>query len=331
LKGQSLSLHSFLRSLGGKQTGNSAEFVFDCWLCGGKEKLYFNVSKLIGFCQKCSSPVSLHQLAAELGGVSIKDIQEYIVEAQTRGAHTADFKDNVLNALLAEGTKAAMAPQEISLPPSFRTLEEGQTSVTGRKAIAYMEHRGFDISVLHELQFGYCSSGYYEGRIIIPFWEDGKLVYWQARDFTGKQPPSKKIMNPPAGSVSIGKSSVLFNYDVARRFSSVIVCESWGSALATHRCAVGLNGKNMSTVQRDKLLATEAEQFFVLLDHGAAGDAWKVAEQLAAHRPTMIAFLPYGDPNEVSKHVLFEAISNAQPYNQLDHVRYVATSRLFSD
>ena len=319
-----MNLTAFLSACGGRPSGKSGEWVFDCWSCLGKEKLYFNTNKLVGFCQKCQQVVSIKTLAAELGGVSVKDIEKFIEEAAYNDKMALGFKESVLTTLLDEGTTLQASLHEVDLPPTFRTLEDGQSSYLGRKAIAYMEGRGFDLQVLFDLQFGYCSGGFYANRIIVPFWEDGKLVYWQARDFTKKVPAGEKILNPPAANVSIGKSAVLFNYDVVKTKPTIVVCESWGSALATGKAATGLNGKNMSNVQLDKLLKTEAQRFMVLLDHGAEEEAWAIAAKLAAHRETLLAFLPYGDPNEVPRPVLFRSIKNARPYTQLEHLKHRA-------
>lgn len=320
-----MNIQGFLSACGGRASGKSSEWVFDCWKCSGKEKLYFNTSKLIGYCQKCNSVVSLKTLAFELGGISLHEIQKFVEEAAYNDKIALGFKESVLTGLIGESQSAAITPKTISLPSTFRTLKEGQTSVIGRQAIAYMENRGFDLERLFELDFGYCSGGFYANRIIIPFWESGRVVYWQARDFTKKVPASEKILNPPASSVDIGKSSVLFNYDDAKHKHTIVVCESWGSALATGRAAIGLNGKTMSLVQMNKILSMDVKNIIVLLDHGAEYQAWDIASRLSRHlKDVFLAFLPYGDPNEVPKHVVLQAIRFAQPYTVTGHIKYRA-------
>jgi len=135
---------------------------------------------------------------------------------------------------------------------------------------------------------------------------------------------SEKILNPLSSMVSIGKSSVLFNIDEASRHPTIVVCESWGSALATGSAAVGINGKNMSNTQMEKLFRTPAKRYLVLLDHGAEPEAWKLAARLSTRQETLLAFLPYEDPNSVPHSVLLQSIKDALPYNQLNHLRYSA-------
>lgn len=325
------SLHSFLVALGFRATSTSNEYLAsECWHCGGKDKLYFNARKLIGFCQKCSAVVDLKALAKESGsGDDLKSILETL-ETLQRESEVADlgFKDAVLHRL-AGLTVEEYVQSDISavkFPDEFRTLEEGRESVSGRKALSYLEGRGFKRKVLFDHGFGYCATGYYGGRIIVPFQEDGKIVYWQARDFTGLQPASAKILNPPKWQVPHGKSDVLFNYDTIRTLDLVIVCESWGSALAVGHYATALNGKSMSVQQMTKLKACKCKGFIVLLDHGAEDRAWSIAEALSATRYTSVATLPYGDPNEVPRPVLLESIKSSVAYSKLSHALGITNS-----
>lgn len=325
------SLHSFLVALGFRATSTSNEYLAsECWHCGGKDKLYFNAQKLIGYCQKCSTVVDLKALAKESGsGNDLKSILETL-EGLQRESEVADlgFKDAVLQRLssLAVEEYEQSDLSEVKFPDEFRTLEEGCESIQGKKALSYLEGRGFKRKTLFGHGFGFCATGYYGGRIIIPFWENGHLVYWQARDFTGKQPASAKILNPPKWQVPHGKSDVLFNYDRVKNLDLVIVCESWGSALATGHYATALNGKSMSVQQLAKLKACKCNGFIVLLDHGAEDKAWSIAEALSATRYTSVATLPYGDPNEVPRQVLLESIKNSTPYSKLSHALGMAKS-----
>jgi hypothetical protein len=319
------SLHSFLISLGFRATSTANEYLAkECWHCGGIDKLYFNVKKLIGVCLKCSQVIDLKALARESGsGNDLKSILETL-EGLQRESEVAElgFRDAVfarLNGLSVEDSKQK-GVSEVAFPDEFRTLEDGHESVSGRKALAYLEGRGFRRKNLFGHGFGFCATGYYGGRIIVPFRENGVLVYWQARDFTGKQPPSSKILNPPNWQVPNGKSDVLFNYDTVKELDLVIVCESWGSALATGHYATALNGKSMSEVQLQKLKACKCRGFMVLLDHGAEDKAWEIAKTLASTRYTSVATLPYGDPNEVPRPILLDAIKSSVQYSKLAHI-----------
>jgi hypothetical protein len=244
--------------------------------------------------------------------------------------HAADerlklgFEEAMLDGLLGtDRAKHILGLQSVVLPAEFRLLSDGGTSVIGRRAQAYMVGRGFFLSRLYELGFGYCPDGPYAGRVIIPFYEFGKLVYWQARDFTGHVDPKDKIKNPTGGEH--GKSDVLFNYDGVRELPRVVLTESWGSSLATGRQAFAINGKSMSEVQLHKILAMKADTIIILLDAGTWMESWIIAKRVAEHgRNVCVCDLPSGDPNEVLRHVLIQSIQRAQPYTAANHIRAVA-------
>lgn len=315
-------LASFFQSLGARNMGNGEWLFPTCPYCDGVDKIYFNANKLVGICQKEGRTIYLSMIARDIAGVPLQQIQSYIDEHAASERSTLGFREAVIQGLLGSGNEQRETGlAEIDLPKEYRSLRDGQDSVIGRKAIEYMAGRGFDIDTLFRMGFGYCDSGKYENRVIVPFWEDGRLVYWQARDFTGKKPIEEKVLNPASYMCSQGKSDVLFNYDDARDGQWIILTESWGSALATGKYAVGINGKSLSDKQRIKLLAAQAHTIIVLLDFGADEEAWAIAHKLYTAKRTLIASLPYGDPNEVPAQIRNKAIRDAILYSREDHIR----------
>lgn len=314
-----MNITHIVRSLGGKATGKTDEWLLNCWRCDGQQKLYFNVKKNIGFCQKCSKPMGLQELLQEAGislNLSKQAIAEFIKEARDNEVQDVGVRDYVAAKLFSKNSAFLTVEGEApaaAMPQHYFTLEEGQSLPDGRKALQYLLNRGFQKSVLFDLQFGFCVDGKYGGRIIVPFWENNKIVYWQARDFTNTQKP--KILNPYSEHCKLGKSDVLFNYDKLKRLEVVVICESWGSALAVGTHATGINGKHLSSVQLRKLLQLPASLFIVLLDAGAEVQASAIAKTLSESRKVLVATLPYGDPNEVPKAVLNQAVADAQRYS----------------
>jgi hypothetical protein len=286
--------------------------------------LYFNVDKAVGYCVKCDKTRTLFDIARHVAGINLKDIQEFIENQKVAEFRSGSFKDSMINGLLGHDKRQAeQALVEIPWPDGFRTLEEGKSSVVGKRAASYLTGRGFDLERLYELGFGYCATGFYGNRVVIPTTIDGVRVYWQARDFTGRVPLSQKILNPSTKDVAIGKSQVLFNYDDARTFNTVFVVESWGSCLATGRDAAAVNGKHISETQLRLFARMKAKKFVVMFDYGFGADSgWEAAAALNNIRETWVALLPYGDPNEVPKSVLIETKTNAVPYSKEVHIKY---------
>lgn len=84
----------------------------------------------------------------------------------------------------------------------------------------YWDQRGITEAARQSLRLGYDPR---EHRITFPVFYDGVLVGWQKRVVPGETYPSyPKYRN----SFSFPKSTVLYNYDIARQFSQVVVVES---------------------------------------------------------------------------------------------------------
>ena len=317
------NLIEFLDSVGAKPTHKQSEWLMDCWECG-QAKLYVNLDKVVGYCVKCDKIRTMFDICVNVAHVPYHQIQEFIENQRTEDFRVGSFRESMEQGLFrTNALQAEKQLKEMKWPEGYRSLYEGRSSVTGRKAAAYLTGRGFKLDTLYELGFGYCTDGFYSGRIIIPSTIDGKLVYWQARDFTGRVPISKKILNPSTKFVPNGKSQVLFNYDVAKRKRCVVVVESWGSALATGVSATAVNGKHISTSQLKLLDTMEAESFIVLFDAGVGlASGWDSAEELNRIRPTYVATLPWGDPNEVPVKVRNAALRDCELYSKEAHIRY---------
>lgn len=317
------SLAAFISQLGAKEVGRNGEWQFPyCWYCDGPKKAFFNVSKGIGYCVKCERPITIQDIAVDLAGVPLAQVQHFIEEHRATEMSTLGLREAVLGALLGDGNEqSSLVLPEIPLPENFRLLEDAGGSVIGSKAIAYMVDRGFALNYLYEMGFGYCGSGDYEGRVVIPFWEHGRLVYWQARDFTGTKGNKDKIRNPKG--FETGKSEVLFNYDGAYNSDVIVLTESWGSAMAVSvRTSMGLNGQSLSDRQFEKIKATPGSTVIVFLDHGAEESAWSIAERLSVYKRTYLAFLPHGDPNEVSVELRHSTLRGAKQYSKADHIKF---------
>jgi hypothetical protein len=313
----------FLASLGAKHVGHGEWEFPTCHWCGGTKCSRFNVDKLIGVCYKCPRPIRLKELLRDIAGDPSIDLKQFVEDHIADERRQIGFEEAILEGLYGQDTARATHLHTVELPAEYRSLDIGKSSVIGKRAVKYLHGRGFNIHQLTRMGFGYCADGPYDGRIIIPFYENGELVYWQARDFTGLADPKEKIKNPTGGSH--GKSDVLFNYDRVRMLPHVVMVESWGSALATGAMAFAINGKSMSEVQMYKILAMNAESVVIFLDSGTQPESWHIAKTLSAHgKSVFVANLLEGDPNEVTERVRLRTIAAALPYTVENHIRALA-------
>jgi hypothetical protein len=107
-----------------------------------------------------------------------------------------------------------------------------------------------------------------QGRIIIPIVMNGCLVGWQGRwpaDLDWKVAGVPKYYTMPG----LTKRQVLYNFDVARQYQFVVVCEGCSDVWATGPWAVALLGKTLSHPQQQHLLMQwSGKPIVIMLDGG---------------------------------------------------------------
>jgi len=174
------------------------------------------------------------------------------------------------------------------LPESFKLLSIG-TSYTAKLARRYMEKRGFDILDLTMKGVGYCTSGKYKHRIIIPFYKKGKLVYFNAREFiqTGY-----KHLNPGVEEFGIGKSMLSYNSDCLYIYKTVALVESAMNALTIGDRAFTIGGKIISEYQYSDIIKSPCEGVVIILDPDAYWEALRTGLQLVNHKKVKVVNIP---------------------------------------
>lgn len=201
------------------------------------------------------------------------------------------------------------------IPPMEKFKEDTiRKDELGRKALIYLLKRGikkkhiekYNIQFVKEKKCWVCdghkffgkkkcpnckASGFnfYYGRIIIPTYENGRLVYFQGRDFLNRN-KKYKYMNPSAP-----RSQVVYFYDKIKEGDRVFVTEGPIDAMTLFDYkTTAIMGNKITTPQVKKLL-------------------WK--------KPSEIIFVPDNDPNpEIKKMIIKNVASNAK--SVLNHADY---------
>lgn len=152
-----------------------------------------------------------------------------------------------------------------SVKPPARYIEPGDTTPLhlldkDHVAVQYLKGRGFEVGVLSRIYgLSWCSKSpmdYAESRIIIPFIQNGKMIGWKARypyngDFftsTGHKIP--RYFNMPG----MNTSEVLYNWDHAKRYKTIILVEGELDALKQSGPAVGILGKSLSSHNANRIV-----------------------------------------------------------------------------
>ena len=311
------------------------EFAITCPKCGDSEHhMYVNPVKLYKgvkgwcYCHRRGCTMTLEQLLRHFGIKGYKiDQVEYkpttyeMVKSKLMNIGNFDFCDH----------------EEVKVIPTGFDFDQfkipyRKSSDMAKRAMRYLTvKRGFTDEQIEQYGLRYSDSGDYSGRIIIPFYENEELVYFQARGFTIAT--SNKILNPPLGAFSGGKSDYLFNFDQAKLHRTVIINEGWASSITAGYNAVAINGNKASDVQLTKLTNTW-DSYIVMLDNGVEVESFKLAKELLYRKSNArlkLILLPNKgtDPNDCDPKYLDYLIQKAKIYKtkaelDMDEIRILS-------
>ena len=169
------------------------------------------------------------------------------------------------------------------LPPFFMPLL-GSKGAIGKKAKKYLQGRGFDLQFLDSQGIGYCYDGEWRGRIIVPFKQQGRLVYFLGRSFMQSK---LRYKNP----TDVPKSHLIYNQDALILYDHVYIFEGLFDALTLGKNAVAIQGWALADYQLHLFLESPTTRFTVVADKGFYIEACKQYMKLAQHKKVDVVSL----------------------------------------
>jgi DNA primase len=165
--------------------------------------------------------------------------------------------------------------QTIQLPAEYIPLWNKKTSPDFRNAIHYLTSRGVTIFDILKYRIGYCESGEYSGKIVIPSYDcDGQLNYFVSRAFY--KADKFKHKNPKISKDIIG-------FDLTINWSQpIVLCEGAFDAIAIKRNAIPLFGKIIQPTLQKKIIEKRVRDIYICLDADALRNAIQIAERFMA-------------------------------------------------
>ena len=181
--------------LGEPQT-SGGELLFYCVKCKHhKKKLSVNITKNSFKCWICDyrSP-NIYRLIKRYGTYNQR--QEWL-----KLDNSIDLSSD--NAGIELFSKQEVIEETVSLPAEFITLTGKQNNISANIPLKYLFERGLTKEDILRWKIGYCPTGEYAGRIIIPSFNlEGKLNYFIARTYKDDW---LRYKNPP---IQIGRAHV---------------------------------------------------------------------------------------------------------------------------
>ncbi len=160
--------------------------------------------------------------------------------------------------------------EKLELPKEFKQLYFKPKGITPsyNQAIHYLNKRGIGKADILKYNIGYCDSGEYSGRIIVPSYdENGELNYFVARSFYENE--RMKYKNPP-----ISRNVIVFE-NMINWNEPIVLVEGVFDAFSVKRNVVPLLGKYLLQKLRDRIMGSGVKEVTILLDSDAIEDSTK--------------------------------------------------------
>lgn len=165
------------------------------------------------------------------------------------------------------------APTIIQLPDGFKSLKSLQKSdIEGRHALNYLKKRNITKGDIFKYNIGYCESGFYAKRIIIPVYNvDSQLIYFIARSYVESN-LNYLIPKIPRDFVA---NEHMINWSLP-----IVLCEGIFDAISAKNNAIPLLGKNISNELQKRLITEDVRDIYICLDSDALRESLRICEHL---------------------------------------------------
>ena len=317
-----------------KYTGNGNEVHFNCLVCGeSRHRMFVNLHSGKVYCHNCGYSSNIIGLIQWTEGISwtranaiFNDIKDGFVLPENI---TQDLVGNMFDSDFRKDLKKRAIP----LPEEYVKLNPSHTNIRTKQAIKYLHSRKITDNQIVKYNMGFCMSGEYKNRVIIPITENDELRFWVARAISSDAYLKEK--SPSNEIYQISKSEVIFNLDnAAKKYHSCIISEGIYDALSWGDIGVSLLGKTLYQEQMNILLDYReilTNGIYIAIDWDAKDKATEMAEELSQYFEVYMINIPkeYDDPNKFlqkrGRKALYQLMEDAEPYTEFSGLRRLLT------
>lgn len=195
----------------------------------------------------------------------------------------------------------------VTLPSEYQISWQQKNTPEYRNAIRYLQSRNVSLFDMIRYRIGYCDSGEYSGKIIIPSYDElGRLNYFISRAYYAAD--SRKHKNPKVSKDIVG-FEMLINWE-----EPIVICEGAFDAIAIKRNAIPLFGKVIPTSLQKKIIEMHVKDIYICLDSDALKNAVDIAEQFMNEGLNVYFIkLTDKDPSELGYEAMCKLIKFANP------------------
>ena len=202
---------------------------------------------------------------------------------------------------------------KIELPKEFKKFD---SSFESRRALAYLKQRGITEKDIERYNIGYCTTGKFQNRIIIPSYDkDGNLNYFIGRSF--EEWSSLKYKNP-----TVTRDIIPFEYYINWNIP-IILCEGAFDMMAIKRNAIPLLGKSINNALMKKIISSQVDKIYLALDNDAIKKTLKYSEYLLKQgKEVYIVDTTENDPSDLGFDKFVEILQQTQPIDEYSFMSY---------
>jgi len=206
----------------------------------------------------------------------------------------------------------------VRLPEEYKPLALASfASYEAKRVREYLYARGLTDDDFLKYDIGYCTSGKFQDRVIIPSYDENNcLNYFVARSLD----PNAffKYMNPD----NVSRDVILFE-NLVNWNEPVILCEGVFDAFAIRRNVIPLLGKQILPSLMKKIITSPFEDLYIVLDRDAIKQALNHCETFLNVGKRVFFIEPSEkDPSEEGFIEFTQQVQKAKPLTFQDLVRY---------
>jgi len=284
-----------------------------------------NVAFYCPFCQATKKKLEVQTIPSEKGetpwhcwrcnksGKKIATLFKTLKVSREKLTHLYDLTNSHSNYSTRSIDSIRENMAALELPAEFKPLYKFSDSIEYKNALFYLTNkRKVSLSEIVKYNIGYCESGEYSHKIIIPSYDAmGHINYFVARSYYDHT--TFRYKNPDA-SKNIIPFELFINWNLP-----IILCEGVFDAIAIKRNAIPLLGKTISESLKIKIITENVRDIYIALDQDAQKQAIEHAEYFVNNgKNVYFVNLHEKDPAEIGFEKMNELLKSAGKLSDLD-------------
>jgi len=217
----------------------------------------------------------------------LDEAENYIIELMLRSLKNGNLKEIIERRVDSVTATEDVEAIKIILPAQRWRINLSDAPIfTRKRCVNYLKKRRIPQAMIDKFNLTFCEDGFYKDRIIIPYYDNDEVIWFQARHIGIGIP---KYLNPSG----VKKSQIIYNIDSLEEGGNAILTEGAFDAMMVDGLAI--MGKELSDYQMKRILEKKPSSITLALDQDLPGldGTIKAANKLVKNNFTNIFVVLY--------------------------------------